>query len=122
MRISVRRSGNGISETIRDLEAVPGEIYGNGGAIVHNDGERLNRFARNISRAKAGPHGKDFFKRISATMVGPLAIEVGPSALEGTRYTGVDSEGGPGRDLDEALDKIRPVFHKHAAELMDDLL
>ena len=122
MRITVRRTGNAVSGLAHDLEQVPAKIASEGNAIVHQDGERLNRLARNISRMKAGAHGQNFHKRISSQMIGNLAVEVGPSALQGERYIGVDSPSGPGRYLDEALVKIRPEFHKHGADLMDDLL
>ena len=122
MRVTVRRSGNGISSIVRDLEATPGKIQSQGGALVHRNGERLNRLARNIARAKAGPHGANYFKRISAEMTGPLSVEVGPSPLQGERYVGVDAPGGPGRDLDEALAKVRPKFYDDASDLMDRLL
>lgn len=121
MRISVRTEGNTIDETIRDLEAVPGEIHGKGVAIVHRNGERANRLARNIAKRKAGPHGKDFFKRISAEQTG-LSVEIGPSALLGLRYVGVSGSEGVGRDLDETLVKVVPKFAKDAEDLMDRLL
>ena len=63
MRISVRRSGNAISETARDLQAAAVTIPTQGSAIVHSNGERLNRVTRAISRSKAGPHGTNFANR-----------------------------------------------------------
>lgn len=122
MRISVRRSGNAISETARDLEAMKPTIATDGAAIIHENGEDLNRVARALARQKAGSHGQNYFKRIKAEMIGDLAVEVGPSALLGERYVGVDAPGGPGRDLDEALAKVLPGFQKDAASLMDRLL
>lgn len=122
MRISVRRSGNAIPETARDLQAVPVTIAAEGGAIVHRNGESLNRLARAIGKKKAGPHGSNFFKRISAEMLTPLSVEVGPSALLGERYTGVGAPGGPERDLKEALAKVAPEFAKDVADLRDRLL
>jgi hypothetical protein len=122
MRISVRRSGNAISETARDLQAAAVSIPTEGSAIVHRNGERTNRIARSISRKKAGPHGENFFKRITAEMTGPLTSEIGPSALIGTRYVGVGGSAGVDRDLDEALAKAAPKFHKDAADFMDGLL
>ncbi|HEY9354189.1 MAG TPA: hypothetical protein VIP28_13095 [Nocardioides sp.] len=122
MRITVRREGNGLNELIADLIAVPGKVYGEGTAIVHRDGERAKRFARNVARRNAGPHGALFYKRITAEMTGPLTSEIGPTAPASGHYTGVDDPAGPGRDLDEAFAKIRPVFGKHASEFMDELL
>ncbi len=122
MRISVRRSGNAISETARDLQAAAVKIPTEGNAIVHTNGESANRLARAIAQQKAGPHGENYFKRISAEMTGLLSVEVGPSPLLGTRFTGVGGSAGAGRDLDEALAKVAPAFHKDAADLMDRLL
>lgn len=122
MRISVRRSGNAISETARDLRAASVTIRTEGSAIVHSNGERLNRVTRAISTSKAGPHGKNFANRIGATMIGPMAVEVGPSPLLGVRYVGVDGSAGVTRDLNEALAKVLPKFEKDAADLMDDVL
>ena len=122
MRISVRRSGDAISETARDLEAARVTIATQGSAIVHRNGERLDRVTKAISRAKAGPHGRNFANRISADMIAPLAIEVGPSPLLGTRYVGVDGSAGVERDLTEALAKVLPEFQKDAGDLMDGLL
>jgi hypothetical protein len=122
MRISVRRSGNAISETARDLQAAAVKIPTEGAAIVHRNGEDLNRVTRAISRMKAGPHGRNFANRISADMIGPMAVEVGPSPLLGERYVGVDGSAGVERDLTEALAKVLPKFEKDASDLMDGLL
>lgn len=122
MRISVRRSGNAISETARDLQAAAVKIPTEGSAIVHRNGESAQRVARAIATQKAGPHGTNYGKRIKAEMVGQLAVEVGPSALLGERYVGVGDPSGPGRDLDETLVKVLPKFQKDAADLMDGLL
>jgi hypothetical protein len=122
MRISVRRSGNAISETARDLEAASVTIRTEGSAIVHRNGERLDRVTKAISRSKAGPHGRNFANRISAEMIAPLAVEVGPSPLQGTRYVGVGGSAGVERDLTEALAKVLPKFEDDAGDLMDRLL
>lgn len=122
MRISIRRSGNAISETARDLQAAAVTIPVEGSAIVHRNGDAANRMTRAISRMKAGPHGKNFANRIDATMIGPMAVEVGPSPLLGIRYVGVDGSAGVGRDLDEALAMVAPEFRNDAANLMDGLL
>jgi hypothetical protein len=122
MRISVRRSGNGISEAARDLQAAAVKIPTEGNAIVHSNGESANRLVRAISRAKAGPHGANFANRIDAEMIGNLAVEVGPSPLLGTRYVGVGGSAGVDRDLDEALVKVAPAFRKDVADFMDRLL
>lgn len=122
MRISVRRSGNAISETARDLQAANVTIRTQGPAIVHRNGERLDRVTKAISRQKAGPHGKNFANRISAEMIAPLAVEVGPSPLLGTRYVGVGGSAGVERDLTEALAKVLPKFEQDADDLMDGLL
>lgn len=122
MRISVRRSGNAISETARDLQAANVTIRTQGNAIVHSNGESLLRVTQAISRSKAGPHGANFANRMDATMIGDMAVEVGPSPLQGTRYVGVGGSAGVERDLTEALAKVGPQFHKDAKNLMDRLL
>lgn len=122
MRVTVHRRGNAIAETARDLQAAPVKIAAEGGALVHQNGESLNRLTKAISRAKAGPHGKNFANRISADMLGPLSVEVGPSPLLGTRYVGVGGSEGVERDLTEALAKVLPEFQKDAGDLMDGLL
>lgn len=122
MRISVRRSGNGISETARDLQAANVTIRTEGPAIVHSNGESLLRVTQAISRSKAGPHGANFAERLNADMVGDMAVEVGPSPLLGTRYVGVGGSAGVERDLTEALAKVLPGFQKDAGRLMDRLL
>lgn len=122
MRISVRRSGNAISETARDLQAANVTIRTQGPAIVHSNGERLDRVTKAISRSKAGPHGTNFANRISADMIGTMAVEVGPSPLLGTRYVGVGGSAGVERDLTEALAKVLPKFQDDAGDLMDGLL
>jgi hypothetical protein len=122
MRISVRRSGNAISETARDLQAANVTIRTEGNAIVHSNGEALLRVTQAISRSKAGPHGANFAERLNADMIGDMAVEVGPSPLLGTRYVGVGGSAGVERDLTEALAKVLPAFQKDAADLMDGLL
>lgn len=122
MSISIRRSGNAISEIARDLQAVPVTLAAEGNATVHANGDRANRIARSIAQKKSGPHGENYFKRIKAEMTGMLSVEVGPSTLIGERYVGVGGSAGAGRDLDETLLKVAPLFQKDAAELMDKLL
>ena len=122
MRISVRRSGNAISEAARDLQAANVTIRTDGPAIVHSNGESLLRVTQAISRSKAGPHGANFAERLNAEMIGDMAVEVGPSPLLGTRYVGVGGSAGVERDLTEALAKVLPEFQKDAKNLMDRLL
>jgi hypothetical protein len=122
MRITVRRTTHTLADAARDLEKVPGKIATEGSAIVHRNGDRANRITRAIARKKAGPHGENYFKRVTADMVTPLKVEVGPSALLGTRYVGVGGTAGVNRDLEEALTKVTPQFVRDAEKFMDGLL
>lgn len=79
-----------------------------------------NQVARKSAKASAGPHGKNYYKRISAEMTGPLQGEFGPHGdVSGNAVGAGWRHGGPNTDLPRAADVVGPAFAKKVARLPD---
>ena len=106
----------------RDLVAAAARVPVEGPGVVWRNAEEGNRLARNFAIQAAGPHGKNYFERVTAEMTGGLTAEFGPSAVLGLRYTGVAGNVGAGRDLDKSAAIIGPKFGRDAGALLDGIL
>lgn len=86
--------------------------------VVLRNAEAGNRLAQKFARAKAGPHGKAYYKRLSAEMVGPLVAEYGPHD-GGTPVGAGFRNGGPNMDLPNSADVQAPKFAKDVLDTAD---
>lgn len=119
MRIKV--SGiQGISDLADDLQLIPRTMRLRARAIVANNIEQGNMRAQRIAKAAAGPHGKLYWKRLSAEMTGPLSGEYGPHAPQ-TEYVGVAKAAGAMRDLEKSAAQQAPRFARDIGRMVDDL-
>lgn len=110
-----------IDGLIRDLRLIPRTMRVRGKAVVARNVDLGTMLTKRAARAAAGPHGVNYHKRISGEMTGPLEGEFGPSAVLGTRYTGVSGSAGAMRDLEKAADKVGPRFAAEVGRMADDL-
>jgi hypothetical protein len=111
----------GIADLGDDLKTIPRTFRLRAGAVVAKNAEIGNHIARGIAEKAAGPHGKDYFKRLSAEAVGPLAWEYGPEGPPKTDYVGVSGTAGAMRDLEKSAERIAPRFARDAGRLLDSL-
>lgn len=80
-----------------------------------------NQVARTNAKRAAGPHGSNYYKRISAEMTGPLTGEFGPHGDVAGNAVGAGwRHGGPNTDLARAGDVIGPALGKKVAALADE--
>lgn len=77
--------------------------------------------ARTNAKRSAGPHGKNYFKRVTGEMTGPLEGEFGPHGDVAGNAVGAGwRNGGPNTDLARAADVIGPAFAKKVGNLPDE--
>lgn len=107
MRVEVQHTLDGlISQFARASNAKPRMA-----PVVKRHTKMGEAAAKRIAKAEAGPHGASYHKRISHDMRSPLVGEYGPSAPQGSGYTGVNySGGGPGLDLEKSQDIVGPKY------------
>jgi hypothetical protein len=120
MRIQVHGI-EGIADLADDLRFIPRVMRHRAGAVVARNIEYGNRVAQREARAAAGPHGKDYFKRLSAEMTGSLSGEYGPEGPPKSDYVGVDGTAGATRDLDASAAKTAPRFARDIGRMVDGL-
>lgn len=111
-----------IDDLASDLAAIPSQFSRKAPKIVAKNARAGNKIAQRLSRQRGGPHGKSFFKRLSAEAIGPLSWEYGPEGTPKTEFVGVGyRNGGPNLDLPDSADLIRVKFGDDVAELVDGL-
>lgn len=62
--------------------------------------------ARALARESAGPHGQNYWKRISSEMAGTFEGEYGPTGDPKTDFVGVGFRSGINTDLPQSADKV----------------
>lgn len=106
----------GVGDLARDLAAAPPKFIRSASSTVRRNAVEGNKIAQRLSRQKAGPHGKNFYKRMTSEMTGPLTAEYGPEGSPKTEFVGVGFRSGENLDLPNSADLIGP---KVADELGD---
>lgn len=80
------------------------------------------RLARRIAQGASGPHGKNYYKRITSEMTGPLSGEYGPTGTVVENAVGGGWRHGPANtDLEKSLDVIGPQMAADVRRLADGL-
>lgn len=118
MRIRVHHD---IGDLANDLLGVAAKAQVQMPEVVRRNGEQGNRVAQGIAKAAAGPHGKDYWKRLSSEMVGPLTAEYGPEGPPKTDYVGVSGTVGAMRDLTKSARIQAPRFAEDVRDMADGL-
>lgn len=118
MRVSVTHT---IADLERDLKRMPARARAGAAKVVRKNAVEGNRLARKIARSKAGPHGKDYYKRITAEMKSPTSWEYGPEGIPKSDFVGVGFRHGVNNDLPQSADVIGPKFAKDALDMLDGL-
>jgi hypothetical protein len=138
MRVSV----SGIPDDLKsDCAKIPALFYQQGRRIIREDvadggktARRIARFksgvernakkgngiAQRIARERSGPHGSNYYKRLSAEATGPLTAEYGPHD-GGTPVGAGFRHGGVNMDLPNSADIIGPEFADQVGDLAERL-
>lgn len=113
----IRVVKNTIGDLVKALEGVPRKLDVTLPRVVNRNVKEGTRLSRQIAREKAGPHGTNYYKRISGEMTGPLSGEYGPTGeVEGNAVGAGYRHGAGNTDLAESLDVIGPKFAKDALD------
>lgn len=106
----------------RDLRALPVTFAREAPQIVRRNVNEGNRLARQFARERSGPHGSNYYKRISGEMTGVLKGEYGPSAVVGEQYVGAGyRHEAPNMDLPDSADIIGPKFAGDVRDMLDGM-
>ena len=118
-RVSVQ---HGIDDLRSDLSAIPSQMVKQGTKIVRTNTREGRDQARMYARESSGPHGKNYFKRITDEMVGALEGEYGPEGVvEGNAVGGGWRHAAANTDLPRSVDVIGPQFADDIGEMVDGL-
>jgi hypothetical protein len=119
MRVHVTHD---IGDLADDLAAIPAKVYRQAPRIVKRNVEQGNRLAQNFARAASGPHGRLYYRRITAEMTGALEGEYGPTGNVAGNAVGAGWRNGPGNtDLPRSADVQGPKFADDIADMVDRL-
>lgn len=122
---------DGLKDLESDLGKIPTAMYRQGRGIVRDSVRDGGMTARRIARAASGPHGSNYYKRItwdrSASAFagfggGEITGEYGPTGdVVGNAVGAGWRHGPPNTDLEQSLDIIRPQFHRRVDAMLDSL-
>lgn len=113
---------HGIGDLARDLNRKSIEAQRQGRKVVRKNTHEGQMLARKFARASAGPHGKNYFKRITAEMTGPWSGEYGTEGIPKTEFVGAGYRNAPpNRDLANSADIIGPKLAHDAGEMLNGL-
>jgi hypothetical protein len=115
------RVTHSIDGLARDLGMIPQTMKVRGKAVVRKNVEQGNLVARDIAKRAAGAHGKNYFRRITAEMTGPMTGEWGPKGPPKSDYVGVDGTAGAMRDLVKSAQRQGPRFARDVGRMVDGL-
>lgn len=117
MRIHVT---GGVGDLAADMAKIPVKAAKDMAVVTARNVRQGNREAQRIARAKAGPHGSNYYKRLTSEMHSPFSGEYGPNDTVGGPPVGAGyRHGPPNNDLAESLDIQGPKFRKDVADLPD---
>lgn len=103
VKIRVRHSIDRLADKYEDVArgALPGLAR-----IARDNVDYGRDLAKALAREKAGPHGQNYYKRISSEMTGTLEGEYGPTGEPKTDFVGVGFRSGINTDLPQSADKV----------------
>lgn len=105
------RVTNDLSDLARDTKAIATTGRAAMVPVVARYGQMGNNAARRFARQRSGPHGVDYFKRITAETRTPLSWEYGPEGDVVENAVGAGWRNGPANtDLERSMDYVGPKF------------
>ena len=115
MRVVVH---NDLSDLAADMRAIPSKFKAKAPGVVRKNVSAGNKIAQGIARARSGPHGAAYWKRLTWESAG-LQGEYGPH--DGGTPVGGGWRHGRNTDLPPSADQIGPKFAKDVGDLADGL-
>lgn len=111
-----------VSHSIGDLARDAARVVAKAGPgmtrVVRKNTMQGNKLAQGIARRASGPHGTNYYKRLTDEMTGPLTGEYGPTGtVAGNAVGGGWRNGPPNNDLPKSADVIGPRFAKDVGDL-----
>lgn len=116
MRVRVIKTTD---KLVSDLTSIPVGFARRAPEVVKEHVTAGNKLAQQFARDRSGPHGKNFWKRYSGEMTGPLEGEFGPH--DGGIPVGGGWRNSVNLDLPNAADIIGPQFAGAVGDLAGDL-
>lgn len=108
-----------IDDLADDLRAITIRAPKDMSGVVRSNVKYGRELAQTIARAKSGPHGKAYHKRITSEMTDPLQGEYGPSGRPKTEFVGAGFRSGTNTDLPTSADAVGPKFADDVRRLPD---
>jgi hypothetical protein len=116
MRVSVTHHLNDLE---RDCRVVGASLKPAAEKIIAQKILEGSGAARRLARAASGPHGANYYKRITSGMTGTLKGEWGPTGDVAGNAVGAGWRHGPGNmDLPNSADIIAPEFQRDIGNLL----
>lgn len=105
------RVTHGIGDLAADLSRIQTGATRKLAPVVRRSVREGNAIARANARGSSGIHGKNYYKRITSEMTGPLMGEYGPEGNVVENAVGAGWRNGPqNTDLPRSADIIGPKF------------
>jgi hypothetical protein len=119
MRVKVTHS---IDDLANDALSIATKTRASMAMVVKRDTIEGRKLAQSAARAKSGPHGRNYYKRITDEMLSPLVGEFGPHGDVVGNAVGAEWRGAPANnDLPQTADVIGPKFARDIADAADGL-
>ena len=100
-----------IGDLASDMAAIVPKPRVEGAKVVKRNVTAGNKLAQRFARGSSGPHGENYWKRITSEMTGALEGEYGPHGDVVENAVGAGWRGGPqNTDLPRSADIIGPQF------------
>lgn len=106
MKVRVRHR---IDRLADDYAEIPVKATTGLARIVRDNVDYGRDLAQALARESAGPHGKNYWKRISSEMTGTFEGEWGPTGDPKTDFIGVGFRSGINTDLPQSADRVVPA-------------
>lgn len=113
------RVTHSIGDLASDMAAIPVKFARKAPGVVKRNVTEGNKIAQGFARERSGPHGKAYWKRLSAEMTGPLTGEYGPHD-GGTPVGAGYRTSAPNMDLPNSADLIAPKFAKDVGDAAEE--
>lgn len=117
---SIRVTG-GVGDLARDQARAAAQAPRKLRGAVRRTERYTTSLVRSIARAKSGPHGKAYYKRIGGEMIGPLSAEIGPEGIPKSEFVGAGFRHGENRDLDQARKPAGERLAEEARKALGEL-
>jgi hypothetical protein len=106
-----------LGDLAADLDRIAAKAKPELSKVVARNVTQGNKVAQGIARRASGKHGKNYWKRLTSELTGPLSGEFGPH--DGGTPVGAGYRHGRNTDMAKAADIIGPRFAKDVSKTVD---